>query len=155
MPHNNIVGILRKEGLSGMRPWLLHSFIALGLWGFWGFLGKVASRSVASRNLLLLSSIGSLLVFPIFLAIFHKHFRFIWHDADYYYAIIGGTAGALGGLFFYWAISRGEASRVVIVTAMYPIVTVILAWFFLKEPLTIQKIAGIVFAVLGICLLTR
>ena len=138
-----------------MKPWLLYSFVALVLWGAWGFFGRLASRSVAPRSLLLLGSFGSLLVFPIFLAIFQRHFKFNWHNTDYYYGIMGGIVGALGGLFFYWAISRGEASRVVTVTAMYPVVTVMLAWLFLKEPLTIQKIMGIAFAVLGICLLAR
>ena len=138
-----------------MKPWLLYSLMTICMWGAWGFLEKLASRSVNPRNVLLLASIGGILVFPIFLAIFHKHFKFTWHNVDYYYAVIGGIAGVLGGLFFYWAISVGEKSRVATVTAMYPIVIVILAWLFLKEPLTIQKVAGIAFAVLGISLLAR
>lgn len=138
-----------------MKPWLLPAIAAMILWGGWGFFERLAARSVAPRNLVLLGSIGSMLVFPLFVALFHKHLRFDWHNADYYSAVIGGFVGALGGLFFYWAISRGEASRVVTVTAMYPVVTLVLAALFLREPFTIQKTAGIAFAMLGIVLLAR
>lgn len=138
-----------------MKPWLLYSLAVMGVWGTWGFFARMAARSVTPQNLVLLGAIGGLLMYPIFFAIFHEHLKFNWHNADCYYAVIGGILGTIGALLFFWAISRGEASRVVPITAMYPVITVILAWLFLKEPLTAQKITGIVFAMLGVCLLSR
>jgi transporter family protein len=138
-----------------MKPWLLYSLVTMGLWGFWGFSGKLASRSVASYNLLLLASLGTLMVLPLYFAIFSKHFKFLWQNVDYYFALIGGIVGAIGGLFFYLAISKGETSRVVVITATYPVVTVLLSCLFLRECLTIKKTLGVMFALLGIYLLSR
>ena len=55
---------------------------------------------------------------------------------------------------FYLAISRGEASRIVPITALYPVVTCLLAYFILREPMNLQKSLGILFAVSGIVLLS-
>jgi transporter family protein len=92
-------------------------------------------------------------VFPLLVGLFSGQFRFVWRNFDYYVAVVGGIAGSIGGLFYYLALARGEASRVVVITATYPVLTVILADLFLREPLSLQKILGIMFAILGICLL--
>lgn len=137
-----------------MNNWLFYSFITTFLWGLWGLTGKLASRTVSSQNLLLLAAIGSFIVYPLYIMLFSKHFQFQWNNLDNYLAIIGGILGAFGGLFFYMAISKGEISRVVAITATYPAITVLLAWIFLHEAMTIQKGAGILFAVVGIYLLS-
>ena len=138
-----------------MTNWIFYSLIALFFWGLWGFCVKVASRSITPGSLVILSTLGSLSVFPIYLALFARHLKFQWQHSDYYMALAGGMAGAVGGLFFYFAISKGEASRVEMITALYPMITVILAGFFLNEALTVTKIAGIVCAIVAMILLTQ
>ncbi len=138
-----------------MPCWGFYSLIALFFWGLWGFCEKVASRSVVPGTLIILSALGSLSVFPIYLLMFARQFRFSWQNPDYYMSVAGGMAGAVGGIFFYFAISQGEASRVVTVTSLYPMISVVLAHLFLNEPLTSQKIVGIACAVAAMILLTR
>jgi bacterial/archaeal transporter family protein len=70
-------------------------------------------------------------------------------------SLAGGMAGAVGGVFFYFALSKGEASRVVTITSLYPMISVLLACLFLDEALTTQKIAGIACAVAAMILLTQ
>ena len=136
-----------------MKQWLLFSLVAMVLWGAWGFFGKLASRSMSAPNLMLLESVGGLLILPICVLLFARHFRFETNNIDFYCALTGGVLGTVGGLFFYWAITQGDATRVVTITAMYPVVTTILVWLFLNEPLTAKKVAGIAFAMLGLGLL--
>lgn len=137
-----------------MKPWLIASLAAVCLWGLWGFCGKLASRSVASQDLLLLTLLGNIIVFPIYVALFGRHFKFLWQNADYYFAIISGVVGAIGAMFFYLAMSKAEVSRVVVVTAIYPVITVILACLFLHESMTAYKLLGMVLALFGIYLLS-
>jgi transporter family protein len=138
-----------------MTTWVSYSLIALCFWGLWGFCEKVASRSVVPGNLIILSTLGSLTVFPIYLMLFARQFKFDLQNPDYYMSLAGGMAGAIGGVFFYFAISKAEASRVVTVTSLYPLISVILACLFLNETLTVQKIAGIGCAVAAVILLTH
>ncbi|MCU0598182.1 MAG: EamA family transporter [Desulfobacterales bacterium] len=138
-----------------MTTWVSYSIIALCFWGLWGFCEKVASRSVIPGNLIILSTLGSLSIFPIYLTLFAREFKFSWQNPDYYMSLAGGMAGAVGGVFFYFAISKGEASRVVTLTSLYPMISVILASLFLNEALTLQKIAGIACAMAAMVLLTQ
>jgi transporter family protein len=137
-----------------MRAWLPYALIAIGFWGVWGLYAKLASRSLNPHNLFLLAFVGNLLVFPCYLAFFAKDFRFAWRNLDCCYAVLSGVVGALGTLFFYLAVSKGEASRVVVVTAMYPVLTVILAAALLREPVTAQKLLGVACALIALTLLS-
>lgn len=138
-----------------MKPWVFDSLVAVILWGLWGFLGKSASRSMGPETLLFLGSMGGVLVFPLYLLVFAGKIRFVWHDFASYLAVAAGMTGSLGALFYYFALSKGEVSRVVFVTASYPLVTVILAWAFLREPITLQKFFGMLFVLAGVYLLGR
>jgi transporter family protein len=138
-----------------MKPWLLYSLITAFFWGLWGIFAKLASRSMGSRNLLLLGTMGSILAFPVFLAMFHKQLKFDWTSINFYYALLGGVIGSIGCLFFYQALARGEASKVVVMTAMYPAITVVLSILVLAEKPTIYKIAGICCALMSIYFLSK
>jgi transporter family protein len=65
----------------------------------------------------------------------------------------GFLASFVGQLFFYRALKLGEASRVVPIAAMYPLVAFFLAIIFLNEKITLVKISGLCFVLLGIILL--
>ncbi len=68
----------------------------------------------------------------------------------------GLLAGALGMIFFYWALSLGEISRVKPVAfAVAPATAALLGWLALGEPLTARKVAGIVLLLGGLVLIAR
>jgi len=104
---------------------------------------------------MLLGSLGSFLVLPVVLYFFHTSFDFQPKSMDHNYAVLGGIAASVGALFFYFAISKGDASKVVCITAMYPVVTVLLSFLVLKEPMNLAKTTGIIFALIGIFLLSK
>lgn len=65
----------------------------------------------------------------------------------------GIVAGLVGQVAFYSALKSGEASVVVPVAATYPLVALMVSVVFLGEAFTWQKVAGILFVVLGVMLL--
>jgi transporter family protein len=69
-------------------------------------------------------------------------------------AIIAGVLGSVGIISFYILLTKKDASSAVPLTALYPILTAILAIIFLKEKLTIVKSAGIVLAGIALYLLS-
>lgn len=135
--------------------WLLYSLVSFLLWGFWGFFGKLASLSIPSEVLLLFSSLGWITTFPIFYFFYRDIFHSTPLRVDVIWAILSGITGSLGTLFYYFALARGEATRVVAITAAYPLVTAILAFSVLQETFTGSKIIGLFFALLGIYFLSR
>ena len=137
-----------------MKAWLLFSILATVLWGFWGFFAKLSARSVGPEKLLLLATAGNLLVYPVYLALYWRHLSFSFAKPDQWFAVVSGSVSAVAALFFYFAFTRGEASKIVAITATYPILTVLLALIFLGEQMSPVKCTGIAFAVFGVILIS-
>lgn len=73
---------------------------------------------------------------------------------DVLFVAIGGLlAGFLGQITIYSALKIGQASVVVPIAATYPLVAMAVAVLFLGEPITWQKMAGVVLVVSGVLLL--
>jgi transporter family protein len=134
--------------LSGEEGWLKPSLLAILFWGLWGFLTKVAGAKVHWQTMMIFLSIAT-----ISIALFGKLQRptlDVYHVAGF----ASGIACALGYLFFYQAITKGQASVVVPFTSLYVAVSVILAFIILLEPITLKKLLGIACAVIAMILLT-
>ncbi|MGQ9660939.1 MAG: EamA family transporter [Kiritimatiellia bacterium] len=147
----------KKFGLGGepVQEWMPYSLTAIFLWGIWGFLSKLASRSLPAPAVLFVGTLGGLLTVVAFVLWDRDSLRIALLHKDTMYAMLGGIVGTVGGLLFYVALGKGEASRVVPMSAVYPLVTVLLGCVFLREPLSLKKIIGIACATAGVYLVSR
>lgn len=68
-------------------------------------------------------------------------------------AILGGLLTGVGLLAFFLLLNRKDASSAVPLSALYPALTAILAFIFLRESLTLTKGIGIVLAMVAVYLL--
>ena len=92
--------------------WLGFSLLALGLWGVWGFLGKVAAQHLPSPMIYLLAISGHLAVVAYLLG---RGIGVVaWEPWGMGAALGSGLAMAVGLLFFYEALGRGPAAAVVV-----------------------------------------
>lgn len=69
-------------------------------------------------------------------------------------ALSGLVGGFLGMLFYYVAVRYEEVSKVVPVTATYPVIAFALGVIFLRESITWPKVIGLLMIVVGLALLT-
>ena len=134
--------------------WKICALVAMLGWGLWGFFGKVAAQKIPTGNLMLLSLMGSSAIVLIFVPFLTKGFSFHPREVCYLCAVGSGIVATMASLFFYFALAKGEATSVVVISSLYPIVTFILAAIFLSESFTIKKIAGMALAIAGIILLS-
>ena len=66
---------------------------------------------------------------------------------------LSGICGGIAGLWtYYHALRLGGPSLVVPITATYPLITALLSWAILQESLTIPRMIGTAFIVLGVWL---
>jgi bacterial/archaeal transporter family protein len=72
------------------------------------------------------------------------------------YMVIGGgvVAGAAGMLCFYTALKGAPLNRVMPIAFTSPLFGVLMGVLFAGEPLTVKTVAGMVFTIAGIVLLT-
>ena len=69
------------------------------------------------------------------------------------WGILAGVIDVSGSVLFFRALQSGRLDTAVVLTSLYPIVTVLLARFILKERFTRWKIAGIVAALAAVPLI--
>lgn len=129
-----------------MPRWLSYSLVTIVLFGVWGFVSTEVTTHVAPLTVQVLSTIGLLPVaFVLFLSTNLK--KGSSFGRGIILATLTGVLGGSGNIAMYKALQLGgEGSAVIPLTGMYPLVTVILARFLLKEKLNRIQSLGIVLA---------
>jgi transporter family protein len=133
-----------------MQTWFIFALAALLLWGVWGLFPKLATNYLSPASVFVFSGIGNLVVLIGVLAFLN--FRPDLHARGIGWAIVAGLLGTLGTIPFFYAISKGKASVVVPMTSLYPLVTIVLSFLILREPMTLKQGAGIVLALIALLL---
>src|SRR5215510_1639092 len=141
-------------GIFGKRhsAWLLYALLCVVWWGVWGFLSKLGSDQASPQQLQVLFTIG--IIPPSVLAWAQLGFKVETDRRGAVYGILNGGFTGLGMLAYYAALARGQASLVGPFTALFPLLTLALAFAFLRERITRVQAAGMIFALAAIVLLS-
>jgi bacterial/archaeal transporter family protein len=134
-----------------MQNWLVYTLMATAVYGFWGFFPKLASDYLDPKSALVYQTLGSIVGTLVILAT--VRFRLPVQVRGITFSVLTGISGVVGTLFLLVALSKGKASLVIPVTALYPIGTILLAMLILKETLTVRQVAGMVLSFVAIFLL--
>jgi transporter family protein len=130
-----------------MPDWLLPALIATLLWGIVGILQKLGSTLVNAASLLVWVTVGYVLALPCFL--FGAGLGSL-SPGVILLGVIAGTINGLGTWFLFAAFEKGaKASLAIPLTALYPLVTLGLAFVFLSERLTLAEWVGVLLALSG------
>lgn len=135
-----------------MTNWLAPALLSLFSFGLWGLFTKLSIMHIDSRSALIYQSLGIALMG--FWLLHTVDFKPDVETKGLLFAILTGFAYGVGCLFYLMAASKGKIIEVVTLTALYPLVTIILACFFLKELVTLKQLLGIFLAILAIFLMS-
>jgi transporter family protein len=130
--------------------WGVYTLLSLLLYGFWGLFSKLATNYIDPKSALIYDVCGAIIV-GLVLLLTHN-FQWSGDVRGILYAILTGIAGTTATLFFLLAASKGSISIVLPITSLYPAVTVLLAFFILKEPIALRQWIGIVMAIVALVL---
>lgn len=135
-----------------MHSWLIWALVALLSWGVWAVLAKLLGSALTAEQSQALSTVG---LAPI-LAPLAWSTRKEWTTASrkgLALAVLGGTITCLGNVFYYAAIARDEkVATVASITAIAPLVTVLLAMLLLGERINRIQYAGLMLSLAAIWL---
>jgi len=135
-----------------MKAWLLPAGVTMICWGIWGFIPKITTRYINPLSASVYEGLGSA-IFAIII-LFSLSFKPEFHPKGVSLAFITGLLGMLGALFYLFAMPKGKVSVIATMTALNPIITIGLAYFILKEPITLKEGIGMVFAFIAMVLFT-
>ena len=133
--------------------WLLYAVLCILSWGAWGVFAKLGSDTMDPMQMQVLFTIGMSPL--VVLALIRLRFKLETDTRGAAYGVMNGLFTGLGLLAYYAAMARGKASVVGPVTALFPLLTVALAFLMLKERINNIQGAGVVLALLSIFILSR
>ena len=145
--------IAKKLEALTLPSWLPYSLICLAGWGLWGIVQKPLTDRIEIWSIAFLQS-GTTLALALLSAGLRRQ-SLSPRQKGLQYAAGGGVLSYIGTLAFLFAIGRGTTAVVVPLTAMYPVVTILLSVIILRERLTTAHRAGVVMALAAIFFLSR
>lgn len=135
-----------------MTQWLPAAILALFSFGCWGFFSKLALVHIDTKSALVFQTVGVLLVGILILGM--MKFKPDTNVKGLWFGLLTGLAYGIGCLFYLVAADKGRLITIVTLTALYPLITILLSYFFLQETINLKQTLGIAFALLAIVLLS-
>jgi bacterial/archaeal transporter family protein len=136
-----------------VKPWYLYALLTVLMWGVWGVFSKLGSAHSRPRQMLLFQAVGVFAFALITLAL--EKFKIEPSLPGFSWSFAAGFFTFIGFLTFFAALEQGKASTVVTLSALYPVVTILLSILFLHEKLTMRQVAGIALALVASVLLAE
>lgn len=135
-----------------MKEWLIPTLGAVICWAGWAFLPKIALQHLDAKSILIYEVLGGLTIALLILVNLNYKLELDLRSSSIAFA--SGVLNILGVLCYLQAISKGKIALVSTISALYPLLVIILALLFLQESLTSKQFLGAGFGVLAIILLS-
>ncbi len=134
-----------------MEEWLIPTFGAFICWAGWAFLPKIAIQYLDPKSVLIYEVLGGLTIALFILANLNYKLELDFKGSSIAFA--SGALNILGVLFYLQAITKGKIALVSTISALYPLLVTVLAWFLLQESLSLKQFFGLSFGFGGLILL--
>jgi bacterial/archaeal transporter family protein len=138
-----------------MERWIFYALLSMFFAGLTSVLAKFGMKNLSSDVAL---SIRTSIVFTIILLnvfIFKKVNQELSAATykDFLFLFLSGITTSLSWIFYYRAIKEGQVSYVASIDKASIVITIVLSFFLLKEPITPKIILGGSFIVIGLLIL--
>lgn len=130
-----------------MPAWAYYSGLVIAFWGVVGLFQKLGATRISSKSLLIWLTVGYLILAPALLARANLGALSV---RDFTIGILGGLTNGLGAWCLFASLEAGaKASTAVPLTALSPLVTIVLAILLLAERLTALQWTGVIGAIVA------
>ncbi len=133
-----------------MPNWILPTVGAFICWGLWGFIPKITTRYLDPKSAIVYEVMGGILLAVV--TLFSLNFQPQVNIKGIALATCTGMLGFLGAFCFLNAVTRGPVTLVATLSALYPILSVLLANLVLHETVTLKQGLGIALAIAAMVL---
>src|SRR5213594_1172892 len=124
--------------------WFLWTLLAVFCWGIWALVARLIGDALTPWHSQALSTIGIFPVMALLLTSIKSEKKASGRNRGLAWGIAAGLLTCVGNIGYYYVLNSGaKAATVVPLTALYPVVTVVLAFVFLRERLNKIQLAGV------------
>lgn len=128
--------------------WLTTALLSLFSFGLWGLFSKLSLNYIDTRSALIFQTAGVLLIGVLVFGT--GNFKLATDAKGLTFAILTGITYSLGCYLYLIAADKGKISTVVTLTALYPLITLLLSFFLLREQISLKQCIGILFGLIAI-----
>jgi transporter family protein len=130
-----------------MPAWVFYSCLVIIFWGVVGLFQKLGSNRMSPKGIIVWMTVGYILLVPWLLA---KAGLNHLGPRDIAIGVVGGLTNGLGAWYLFASLDAGaKASVAVPLTALNPLLTILLAMVILSERLTPLQWFGVVLAIVA------
>ncbi len=127
-----------------MGHWHIPALFALVCWGLWAFIPKITIRYIDPKSAIVYEAVGAGLVAVSVFGMLG--FKPAIEGHGVVLAIMTGILGVLGSLGYFFAVVKGPVILISTLTALYPVLVIILANVILQEPVSLKQGIGVIMA---------
>jgi drug/metabolite transporter (DMT)-like permease len=125
--------------------WFLWTLLAVFCWGIWALVARLIGDALTAFHSQALSTIGLVPVIAVLLRSIKAEAKTPARNRGIALGLVAGLLTCIGNIAYYYVLNSGaKAATVVPLTALYPTVTVMLAFIFLHERLNRIQMAGVI-----------
>ena len=139
-----------------LPAWLSYCLLTIVFWGLWGIQSKLIMEEISPLSNQVLFTPGLLLMVGLLWLRLRKNRSTVTRSLKLgiFFAFLTGVCGGVGNIAFFEALTEGQQASVVVpMTALYPMVTVLLAMIFLGEKMNRYQWLGLSLAIGAIIIL--
>ena len=148
-----------------MKSWLAFTLLALALWSLWGVFANLTSRYLNSYSAMIWEVVGAVVVaLGVFVGVMHLK-GLQSEPRGVVFGVLTGITYTIGLVFLFAALRAtsgdvsagtpsGRVHTVLVVTAMYPLLSGVLNRFVLDEPLTTRQQVGMALGLAAVIVFT-
>lgn len=126
-----------------MPAWILYALLSMFFAGLTSVIAKFGLKNVPSDlGLAVRTSMVFVLIWINVFVLKHTQHMASFTKKDIVFLCVSGVTTALSWIFYYRAIKIGDVSVVASIDKASLVITILLAFFFLKEPLTPKVLLG-------------
>ena len=145
--------IAKPEGKRfKFSQWVIWAVIGAMIIGLGDFIGKVTLTRFDLNSFILAFAVGAIPSLAVFRLFDKSKLGFGKMTKNSWISVLGNLISPVGLLLLFVAFSKGPASLASPVASTYPVIILILAYFYLKEKITKVQLFGILTVTSGIVL---
>lgn len=135
-----------------MQTWIMPAIATFFAWGIWAFLPKITTRYINEGSAMVYQSLGGIII-GLGVLISMK-FRLEFNPPGFTFGVATGLFGFFGAFTYLLAVTRGPLTLVAPLTALYPVLAILLGILFLNEAITLKQSFGILLSLVSIILIS-
>lgn len=150
-------GLYPKGHGEHMRSWLLLSLATLLIWGVWGIFANLTAQHVRAYSAIFWEVVGAVLVAAVVLVVALRSGGLETDVRGAGFGVLTGICYTAGLLFLFFALrsgfsvagsgTGGRVHTILVITAMYPLLSAVLNYAILNEPISGRQLLGMLLGV--------